>query len=132
MAGLEITRQVLKMRRDWNRRARENARHFVVTGKSHWSDEEFYESGQVTMQEDILVDLGNICQGRDAKQMRVLEIGCGAGRVTRAFAEYFGEVWAVDISEEMVRQTRRSVEGYPNAHVLRNNGKDLSVLAPSW
>jgi SAM-dependent methyltransferase len=132
MAGLEITRQVLKMRRDWNRRARENARHFVVTGKSQWSDEEFYESGQVTMQEDILVDLGNICQGRDPKQMRVLEIGCGAGRVTRAFAEYFGQVWAVDISEEMVRQTRRSVEGYPNAHVLRNNGRDLSVLAPSW
>jgi SAM-dependent methyltransferase len=132
MAGLEITRQVLKMRRDWNRRARENARHFVVTGKSQWSDEEFYQSGQVTMQEDILVDLGNICQGRDPKQMRVLEIGCGAGRVTRAFAEYFGEVWAVDISEEMVRQTRRSVEGYSNAHVLRNNGKDLSVLVPSW
>ena len=38
------------------------------------------------MREDILNDLANICQGRNPKEMSVLEIGCGAGRVTRAFA----------------------------------------------
>ena len=36
------------MRRDWDRRARENARHYVVTGQESWTDEEFYRSGQVT------------------------------------------------------------------------------------
>lgn len=132
MAVLQITRQLLKMRRDWDRRARENARHFVVTEKSQWSDEEFFESGQATMREDILQDLGNICQGRDPKELRVLEIGCGAGRVTRAFAAFFGEVWAVDISPEMVRQTRQALVGFSNTHICRNNGKDLSALRPSW
>jgi SAM-dependent methyltransferase len=44
----------------------------------------------------------NICQGKDPKLMRVLEIGCGAGRVTRALAGVFGEVVGVDISGEMV------------------------------
>jgi SAM-dependent methyltransferase len=132
MEGLQITRHVSKMRRDWDRRARENARYFVVTGQSEWSDEEFFESGRETMREVISCDLGNICQGRDPKSMRVLEIGCGAGRVTRALAQFFGEVWAVDISSEMVRQARRAVAGFPNVHVLRNNGKDLSVLRPSW
>src|SRR5579863_8310571 len=101
MEGLQITRQVLKMRRDWDRRARENARHFVLTGQSQWSDQEFYESGETTMREDILGDLTNICQGREPKQMRVLEIGCGAGRITRAFANFFGTVCGVDISREM-------------------------------
>ena len=120
------------MRRDWERRARENARHFVATGKNQWSDEEFFESGELTMREDILCDLTNICQGRDAGGMRVLEIGCGAGRVTRAFANYFGEVWAVDISAEMVRQARHAVAGRNNARVLQNNGKDLSILQPPW
>ena len=132
MAGLQITRQVLKMRRDWDRRARENARHFVLTGQSQWSDQEFYESGETTMREDILGDLTNICQGREPKQMRVLEIGCGAGRITRAFANFFGAVCCVDISREMVRQARKAVAGFPNARVLRNNGKDLGVLRPSW
>ena len=112
MAVLETTLQLLRMRRNWERRARENARHYVVTGQESWDDEEFYRSGKVTLEEEILNDLTNICQGRDPKQMRVLEIGCGAGRVTRAFAGYFGEVYAVDISREMVRQARTAVRWF--------------------
>ena len=132
MTGFQITRQLLKMRRDWNRRARENARHYVETGKQEWTDEDFFRSGQITLEEEIFNDLENVCQGRDPKQMTVLEIGCGAGRVTRAFAGYFGEVYAVDISPEMVRHAREAVAGFPNAHVFRNNGKDLSVIVPKW
>src|SRR5947199_9760483 len=132
MAGFEITRQLLRMRRDWDRRARENARHYVVTGQPQWSDEEFFQSGRITLEEEILNDLENVCQGKDPKDMRVLEIGCGAGRVTRAFAGFFGEVYAVDISPEMVRQAREAVAAFPNAHVIRNNGKDLSAVAPNW
>jgi SAM-dependent methyltransferase len=132
MANREITRHIKRMRRDWDRRAHENARHYVVTGQQRWSDEEFYRSGQVAMEEDILNDLTNICQGADPRRMKVLEIGCGAGRVTRAFAEFFGEVYAVDISREMVRQARQAVGGFPNAHVFRNNGTDLSAVRRHW
>lgn len=120
------------MRRDWDQRARQNARHYVVTGQTKWSDEEFYESGEVTMREDILNDLTNICQGRNPEQMEVLEIGCGAGRVTRALARFFGAVYAVDISAEMVKQARQSVLDFPTARIYRNNGKDLSVVRRHW
>ena len=113
MAVREIIR---RMRRDWDERARENARYYVVTGQEKWSDEDFRQSGRVTLEEEILNDLTNVCQGKDPKEMTVLEIGCGAGRVTRAFAEYFGEVYAVDISREMVRQARR---GRPRARQWR-------------
>ena len=129
MAGFGITR---RMRRDWNQRARENARHYVVTGQPQWTDEEFYRSGQVTLEEEILNDLSNICGGKDPKQMRVLELGCGAGRVTRALAGLFGEVWAVDISPEMVRQARQTCVEFPNTHILQNNGKDLRVVSNPW
>ncbi|HMC58797.1 MAG TPA: methyltransferase domain-containing protein, partial [Candidatus Solibacter sp.] len=128
MAGLQITRQLLRMRRDWDARARENARHFVVTGQTEWSDQEFFQSGQITLEEEILNDLPNVCQDKDPKDMKVLEIGCGAGRVTRALAGFFGQVYAVDISREMVRQAKEAVAGFPNAHIFRNNGKDLSVV----
>ena len=60
--------------------------------------------------------------------MRVLEIGCGAGRLTRPLAELFGEVHAVDVSGEMVAQARRALTGHPNARVYRNNGRDLRVV----
>jgi len=132
MPGLQIAKQLLRMRRDWDRRARENARHYVVTGQTQWSDEEFFQSGQITLEEEILNDLENVCQGKDPKDMAVLEIGCGAGRVTRAFAGFFGQVYAVDISAEMVRQAKEAVAGLPNAHVFRNNGKDLSAISGPW
>jgi len=133
MAGSSsLDKHIDRMRQDWERRARENARHYVVTGQSEWNDEEFYRSGQVTLEEEILNDLGNICQGRDPRDLNVLEIGCGAGRVTRALAGLFGSVYAVDISREMVRQARRAVAGFPNARVFQNNGKDLSVVCDHW
>ena len=120
------------MREDWDRRARENARYYVATGNRQWSDEEFFQSGETLMQEEVLSDLDNVCQGLDPKQMRVLEIGCGAGRVTRALANFFGQVYAVDISREMVRQARRALKTQPNARVFRNNGKDLSAIRDHW
>ncbi|MCC6293077.1 MAG: class I SAM-dependent methyltransferase [Bryobacterales bacterium] len=122
--------QLEKMRRDWDERARENARHYVNTEREQWTDEQFIASGEQTVAEEILTDMGNICQGKDPKQMRVIEIGCGAGRVTRALAGVFGEVHAVDISGEMIARARSFLAGRPNAHAYQNNGVDLSVLNP--
>jgi hypothetical protein len=68
--------QLEKMRLDWDARARENARHYVATGRTDWSDEEFFAAGEQAIANDILTDMTNICQGRDAKAMRVPEIGC--------------------------------------------------------
>ena len=127
-----ISRQARRMRRDWDRRAMENARHYVATGQTEWSDAEFFASGEQEMEEQILNDIGNVCQGKDPKAMKVLEIGCGAGRVTRALARFFGEVYAVDISRHMVRQARQAVAGFPNTRIFRNNGRDLSVLRRHW
>jgi SAM-dependent methyltransferase len=121
-----------RMRRDWDRRALENARHYVATGQTEWSDEEFFATGEQEVQEHILNDLGNICQGRDPQAMKVLEIGCGAGRVTRALGRFFGEVYAVDISRHMVRQAQRAVAEFPNVKIFRNNGRDLSAVRRRW
>ena len=116
------------MRRDWDARATENARYYVATGKEDWSDEEFFRSGELTVAQEILTDMINICQGKDPQDMKVLEIGCGAGRVTRALAGQFGQVYGVDVSGEMVARARRALADRPNAQVFQNNGRDLSVL----
>lgn len=116
------------MREDWDRRARENALHFIATGQETWTDEEFFVSGEQTVANHILNDLTNICQGKTPGHMRVLEIGCGAGRVTRSLARLFGEVHAVDVSSEMVERARDAVRDFPNAHVYRNSGSDLAVV----
>jgi cyclopropane fatty-acyl-phospholipid synthase-like methyltransferase len=128
MPGLED--QLRKMRQDWDSRARENARHYVATGKSQWTDEEFFRSGEKTVSEEILTDMTNICQGKMPLDMRVLEIGCGAGRVTRALTRVFGEVHAVDVSGEMVQLAQAALKDQAAAFVYQNNGKDLTVVPP--
>jgi SAM-dependent methyltransferase len=125
MAGTNL---VEKMRQDWDDRARENARYYVNTARESWTDEDFFRSGQRTVDEEILTDTINICQGKEPQEMTVLEIGCGAGRVTRALAELFGQVYAVDISGEMARLAQAALSDRPNVHIFQNNGRDLSVL----
>jgi SAM-dependent methyltransferase len=128
----EITpeEQLTKMREDWDQRARENARYYVATGKDDWTDEEFFASGEKTVADQILTDVVNICQDRSPRDMRVLEIGCGAGRVTRALARFFGEVHGVDVSGEMIRHAKLALRDCANAFVYQNNGKDLDIVPP--
>jgi cyclopropane fatty-acyl-phospholipid synthase-like methyltransferase len=130
MAKITLQDQLRKMRADWDARAKENARYYVATLKDDWTDDEFFASGEQTVAEEILTDMTNICQGLDPKQMRVIEIGSGAGRVTRALSRIFGQVHGVDVSGEMVAQAKQALREAPNAFVYQNNGMDLSVLPP--
>jgi SAM-dependent methyltransferase len=116
------------MRLDWDQRALENARHYVANGQDQWSDEEYFRSGEINVEQEILNDMGNVCQGKDPRQMRVLEIGCGTGRITRALAKQFGQIYGIDISGEMIRQARLALRDYPNAQVFQNNGRDLDAV----
>lgn len=120
--------QSARLRQAWDQRARENAKHYIATLQPEWTDADFFASGQSTVDGHILTDLENICQGRNPKDMRVLEIGCGAGRITRALANLFGEVHAVDISPEMIARARESLKDHPNAYIYLNNGIELSPL----
>src|SRR5258708_8892028 len=124
MANLELDKQLEKMRTDWDERARENARYYVSTGKKDWTDEEFFRSGEQTVAEEILTDMINICQSKDPRQMRVLEIGCGAGRITRALSGLFGEVPAVVVPGRMVAKSPPPLPPPPTTspyHTLSHN-----------
>lgn len=117
-----------RMQRDWDRRARKNARHFVANSRTDWTDESFFASGQEAVGREILTDTDNIYQGRDPRRMRVLEIGCGAGRLTRALADIFGEIHAVDVSGEMLALAREALRDHPHVTFYQNNGCDLAVV----
>jgi SAM-dependent methyltransferase len=126
-AGLD--RSIIeRMRHDWDQRARENARHYIATANNQWSEKEYYDSGRLCVFHEVLMDLGNVCQRKNAKEMKVLEIGCGTGRMTRALAEVFGEVYAVDISGEMIERGKKDLVDMPNAHMFQNSGADLQIL----
>ncbi len=60
---------------------------------------------------------------------RVLEIGCGVGRVVKPMREKFARVDGVDISEKMIAYAREYLRPAPGSgEVLVNNGADLAAL----
>ena len=117
-----------EMREDWDARARENAFHYIADSQDEWRPEEFFASGEESVRRLILNDMDSICQETPPTEMRILEIGCGAGRMTRALAEMFGEVHGVDVSGGMIERARELLADCPNVHLYQNSGTDLSLL----
>ncbi|MBI4464176.1 MAG: methyltransferase domain-containing protein [Acidobacteria bacterium] len=119
-----------QMQEDWDARARENALFYVANRSEPWTEDEFFETGERDVREYILSDMESICRGRNPAEMRVLEIGCGVGRMTRALARVFGEVHAVDVSGEMIALARQFLRSFHNVYLYQNNGLDLSGIPP--
>ena len=103
------------MRRDWNRRARSHARHFIAGGHSG-SDRQFWASGERDLATVVLRDVV-LSHGA-----RALEIGCGLGRLLRPLASRVEKAWGVDISDEMVARAREALLDVANAEVLPTDG----------
>lgn len=114
------------MKRDWNQRAEENARWYINTLKVEQTEDEFDLSGRQDFNGLIHCELPLLTGRRDPKTLRVLEIGCGIGRMTKYLAGVFGEVHAVDVSGEMIRQAEQRLAGVTNAYFWEGNGSDFS------
>src|SRR5919198_2975144 len=95
-----------EMRRDWDDRARRNAKWFINTLKLEQSEAEFDETGRRDVAAAVLDKLDQLAPNREPKSLRFLEIGCGIGRMTKFLAQAFGEVHATDVSPEMIEMAR--------------------------
>src|SRR5205823_13090450 len=89
------------MRADWDARARDDAYYYVHSARRDQTEAEFAASGEASVAQLVRADLPTLTQGRDPATLRLLELGCGVGRMTRPLAAVFGEVVGVDVSPEM-------------------------------
>ena len=113
-----------RMRCYWNSCAQENARKHIAI--DDWeSEEHFHQSG--------LRDMKKILNGGDATiavRSRVLEIGCGIGRLLKPLAMERNdlEIYGVDVSSEMIVQGKKRLSAFPNVRLAPVNGKDLALF----
>jgi SAM-dependent methyltransferase len=123
--------QAQAMKRDWDERARANAKWFINTVKQEQPDAEFNATGKPEIDRHLLAD-PLVIEGHDPRRLRVLEIGCGIGRMTWYLAEHFGEVYATDVSGEMIQQARQRLSALPNVHLYETNGLDFACLPSDY
>jgi len=76
--------------------------------------------------ERLILGREDVMQGRDPRTLRLLEVGCGNGRLLYALAETFGEAYGVDVVEDHVAEALFTCRAFANVHAARCNGFDLA------
>jgi len=103
----------LKSNIEWKKWGKEDPLWAVSTepdkqknGACPWTENEFYAQGESDWR-----DFVHHWRQYGLNEESCLEIGCGAGRITKQLATTFDQVHAVDVSEEMVICARKAIDG---------------------
>ena len=112
-----------RMRADWNQRAREDAHYYVAFGSRDQDEASFLATGQAVVGA-LEAELRRL-----PERGRALEIGCGPGRLMKPLSRHFGEIYGVDVSDEMIGLARERLRDVPNAHVEATDGASLAQFA---
>jgi ubiquinone/menaquinone biosynthesis C-methylase UbiE len=114
------------MRKDWDERARKDAFHYIASWRKDWNPETFFQSGREDYERLVAPPLRRL--GCETQGKAMLELGCGAGRMTRTFAEHFSRVYAFDISSEMLGHAKALFPEAGNVDWILGNGTDLAGM----
>ena len=114
------------MQRFWDERAKEDAFYFVDNriGYRNPAEEERFWAGGVSDLDKLLDALELEVKPGD----RVVEIGCGVGRLTRVLAERAASVKALDVSAEMLQQAQQHNGHLDNVEWVHGDGTALTGI----
>ena len=121
---VDIVKPGESMRQDWDERARKDAFYYIASWRTDWDEASFWRSGEEDYERLVARMLERLAFSPRGKT--VLELGCGAGRMTRSFAQRFERVIAVDVSAEMLSRAQALHDGSRSIEWRRGNGTNLS------
>ena len=122
------------MKNDWDERAESDAKFFIHTVNNE-KEKEFWETGKKDCEYILGINSPRynlIINGKIPKEMRVLEIGCGIGRILIPMAVIFKEANGIDVSKKMIEISKNYIEKIPNCHTYETSGSDLSLFNDNY
>lgn len=85
---------------EWERFAKEDARHYICTDIPKDDPDAFWRSGEQIVEQQLL----SLAARYKIRRENAVEIGCGIGRLAIPMARHFNRVIGFDISKGMVEQ----------------------------
>jgi SAM-dependent methyltransferase len=123
MSELEV------LSRTWNSLGHSNPMWAILTtpeNRHRWDPDEFFRTGE----EDIATELAYIeSLGVELRHGRVLDFGCGLGRLTQPLADRFDEAVGVDIAASMIEGARVANQRASRCQFVHNERDDLTIFA---
>jgi SAM-dependent methyltransferase len=117
-----------EVRRDWVRLAEQDPLWAVYVAADkrggRWDPAQFLETGRADVAAAVSW-LSSLDAG--PRWRRVLDFGCGAGRLTQALAEHADVVVGLDVAPAML-ETARRLEPPGNCRFVLNEASDLSAF----
>ncbi len=122
-----MTLEILK--RTYEKLGRDDPLYAVLSrrGLRHnkWDPAEFFQTGKREIR-GVLQYVDHL--GLPLLRQRVLDFGCGVGRLSQALAEHFERVVGVDIAESMVQRAREYNRHGDRVDYLVNTTDNLEIL----
>ena len=94
-----------------------------------WKPDEFFDTGVLEIEQ---VMKWTRPLGRPSDKGKVLDFGCGVGRLTRALAGHFEYAYGLDISEQMLAKARELNQPYSNCSFILNTEAHLEIFKDNW
>jgi SAM-dependent methyltransferase len=118
-----------RARRHWEALGRTDPLRAILSQDAarddRWEIDTFFATGESEIA-DLMECIASL--GIDVDSRSALDFGCGVGRLTRALAERFDEVWGVDIAPSMIELARRHDRHPERCHFAVNARPDLRMF----
>jgi ubiquinone/menaquinone biosynthesis C-methylase UbiE len=119
------------VRDSWNALAKENAVAAMLSSdlKGKITDvQDLFASGRAEVDE-LMFRLDSL--GVTLKKNRMLDFGCGVGRLSQTFVEYFDEVYGIDIAPAVIDLANQYNRHPQKCKYVLNQTNNLQLLADS-
>lgn len=121
---------IKKLKESWNEFGKADPLWSILTDPkkkgNKWDVDEFFKTGQDEIDSVIhYIDSLKITLRRES----ALDFGCGVGRLTQALAQYFNEVYGVDIAASMIELAEKHNRYKDRCKYILNEENSLCLFA---
>lgn len=119
-----------KYREQWEKLGTNDPYWAVLTNPDKkggkWNSVEFFDTGKKEI-ENILRKIKTL--GVNINKDIALDFGCGVGRLSKALANEFQKVIAVDVSSSMLKEAQKANHDITNIEFIHNTALDLIAIS---